>query len=793
MEKILKHKISVDKTIPNKAKIRVIWEDNPNNYTQERQKRISKCITEKYGNPNVQVIFKPKKINTEEGEIEMTVADNVMDTVYQRKLFKEWITVNNVDVDYDRLLRLDDKVNEKLSQERDTDYRYRNWYIKDLEWSNFLSYGDGNKLSFKELEGITVITSDPPNRGGKTILSLDLLLFLFFNTTTKGTTASKMFNRFRDCNEVKVKGTVAIDGVDYIIERTVNRKLKRSGIDYTTRTDLAFYRTLPDGTVENLEGEQRRETDEFIKNSVGSVNDFLLTIISDSDNLETIIHTKPTEKGRILSRFIGLEVIEDKENIVKEMKSKWSKGLKSDAYSIVDLQEQINDSKDTIEENNKGVKTTDNEITKLESEIKVATHKKEVIISTKIKIDSEVISLRPEDLDLEIGVITIKSDKTKEKYDEAKSYFDKMVEPEYDEDHHSILVNNERSFRLEKGGIDNDIKITEKLIKDLEEGEFCPTCKQVLVDVDHSEEIQENKDKLSELYDKTTVLGKDIIKATHFVEEYDEIKNSVSDYDRKSLMVDKLDLDLDRFSLELKEKNLLKKRYDDNLESMETNKKLDSGILGYSTKISNLDREKTEKIRYIEGLKNDITNQETNITKYEELIEVIKSEEKIKIIFEIYSRVVGKNGIIKMIMKSVIPLINSEIDRLISDTVDFKLRVDINDKKEVEFLISTEMDGKVIEYPVNEGSGFEKTISSLALRMVMTKISCLPKPNIIVFDEIFGKVAGENLELVGNLFDKAKEMFPNIFLITHNQMVKDWATNIVTINKNKNVSSLNVS
>ena len=35
-------------TVPSKAKVRVIWEDNPENYTQERSKRIAKYITDKY-------------------------------------------------------------------------------------------------------------------------------------------------------------------------------------------------------------------------------------------------------------------------------------------------------------------------------------------------------------------------------------------------------------------------------------------------------------------------------------------------------------------------------------------------------------------------------------------------------------------------------------------------------------------------------------------------------------------------------------------------------------------------
>jgi DNA repair exonuclease SbcCD ATPase subunit len=784
----------VKNIVPEKAKVRVIWEDLPENYTQERSKRIVKYITEKYGNPNVQVIFKPKKVLTEGGEVEMTVADNVMDSTYQRKLFKQWVTDNKVDVDWDRLLRLDDKVNEKLSQQRETDYRYRNWYIKELEWSNFLSYGDGNKISFKELEGITVITSDPLNMGGKTTLALDLLLFLFFNTTTKGSTAIKMFNLFReDCNEVSVKGKVAIDGVDYIIERTVVRKAKRTGDDYTTRTDLSFYRILPDGSIENLEGEQRRETEEFIKKSVGSVNDFLLTIIADADNLEDIIHTKPTEKGRILSRFIGLEIIEDKETIVKEMKSNWSKGLKSDIYNITDLSSEIENLKDTNIKNESDIEENKSDIKVLEESIQSATNKKEDLISRKIEIDSEVINLRPEDIDREIEDILEKGKKKKAEYEDANSIFKEMVEPVYDEDLHKEYVKQERELTLEVERVKSKIKETEGRIKNLEEGEFCSLCKQPLADVDHSEEIEENKNLLNKLGSDLLSLGEKLVEISTLVKEQDTIKSSVSEYDRSSLKVDKLSLDLEKFKLELKEKKDLKQKYESNLDNIQKNKDLDSKILGYNSKIGNLQLEKTEKIKLGERLSSEIESNKIKIAKNEEYIKTIKSEEEIKLIFDIYARMVGKNGILKMIMKSVMPLINSELDRLLIDTAPFKLEVDINDKKEVEFLIIKENEnGETIKYPVNEGSGFEKTVASLALRCVMSKVSCLPKPNIIVFDEILGKVANTNLELIGNFFQKCAEMFPNIFIITHNEIVRDWANKIITIKKKNNISSLTV-
>lgn len=624
-------------------------------------------------------------------------------------------------------------------------------------------------------------------------MAIDLLLFLFFNTTTKGTTASKMFNLFRDKNEVSVKGTVNIDGVDYIIERNVIRKLKRNSTEYTTRTDLHFYRILPDNTIENLEGEQRRETEEFIKKSIGSVDDFLLTIIADGDNLEDIIHTKPTEKGKILSRFIGLEIIEDKENIVKEMKSSWSKGLKSDQYNITDLSNEIEELGELIKDKDNTILNNEVEITLLEKDIKKSTEKKEKLISSKIDIDGEVINLRPEDIDREVDSIIEKGKLKKEAYELAKKEFETMVEPNYDEDLHRDYIKQERELKLGVDKINSKIGDTTKLIKNLEEGEFCSLCKQALTDVDHSDEINLNKTLLEELKNELKLKSEDLVLLSELVEKQDKIKSSVSDFDRASLKVDKLDLDLDRLRLERKEKLDLKKRYKDNLGNIEKNKELDSQIIGYNAKLSKLELDKTNRIKIGERLSNEIKQHKTQINKNEEYIKTIKSEEEIKTIFEVYQRMVGKNGILKMIMKSVMPLINSELDRLLIDTAPFKLEVEINDKKEVEFLITKENDnGDLVRYPVNECSGFEKTVSALALRCVMTKVSCLPKPNVIVFDEVLGKVSNVNLELVGNFFQKCSEMFPNILLITHNELVRDWATKIISINKKNNISSLSI-
>jgi DNA repair exonuclease SbcCD ATPase subunit len=148
----------------------------------------------------------------------------------------------------------------------------------------------------------------------------------------------------------------------------------------------------------------------------------------------------------------------------------------------------------------------------------------------------------------------------------------------------------------------------------------------------------------------------------------------------------------------------------------------------------------------------------------------------------------GKNGLSKIIMKTMMPLINSELQRLMEDSSNFKLEIRINDKNEVEFIMIDNSTG--IEKLMISGSGYEKTIASLALRSVLSKICSLPKPNIIVMDEVFGKIANDNLELVAEFFTKIKTYFDKIFVISHNPLINQWADSTIRVTKEDNVSRI---
>jgi DNA repair exonuclease SbcCD ATPase subunit len=265
-----------------------------------------------------------------------------------------------------------------------------------------------------------------------------------------------------------------------------------------------------------------------------------------------------------------------------------------------------------------------------------------------------------------------------------------------------------------------------------------------------------------------------------------QLKKEFDEYEKNKLIKEKYDLSIEGFDLKIQGLKDKLGRYNELLEKIKENEKIESLLLKAGIRIESLERSKTEKQTSINNNSYQITSLEDKIkTNLNMIIKIGEESEKEKI-YKIYLDAFGKNGISKIIMKTMMPLINSELQRLMEDSSYFKLEVRINDKNEVEFMMID--NGTGIEKLMASGSGYERTIASLALRSVLSKICSLPKPNIIVFDEVFGKISNDNLEMVSEFFIKIKEYFEKIFVITHNPMVNQWADTIIKIKKEDNIS-----
>ena len=148
---------------------------------------------------------------------------------------------------------------------------------------------------------------------------------------------------------------------------------------------------------------------------------------------------------------------------------------------------------------------------------------------------------------------------------------------------------------------------------------------------------------------------------------------------------------------------------------------------------------------------------------------------------------IGKDGISKMVLRNTLPIINNELNRLLSDVSDFKVEISMNDKNDVEFLLIRDD----IVTKLSAASGLEKTQSALALRVVLGNMSKLSKPPFILLDEVLGTVAKENYDDMKKLYDKITEYFDYILHITHIVDITDWHSGgIITVKKENNISSL---
>jgi DNA repair exonuclease SbcCD ATPase subunit len=201
------------------------------------------------------------------------------------------------------------------------------------------------------------------------------------------------------------------------------------------------------------------------------------------------------------------------------------------------------------------------------------------------------------------------------------------------------------------------------------------------------------------------------------------------------------------------------------------------------------DHQKTEITNKQQRVILDTETNNGDIVNKTKLIGQIKKEKEIETIYKLYIDMIGKKGISKLVLRSVLPIINSELQRLLDDVTDFEVEISIDDKNEVRYLLIKDD----VEKQLKAGSGFERTAASLALRCVLGKMSKLSMPNFITLDEVLGRVAPNNVEKMKLLFDKIKDMYDNIFFITQNEVVKDWSDNIVTVIKENNISKINVN
>jgi len=104
---------NLDITTLDNPYVQVIWEDNAENFTQERIKSVKQYFLKKYGSTNVNVITKVK--TNEDTQHTIDVSINIMDKNYQKELIQSCLKSKNIQPHYEKIMNEDFLVENKMT------------------------------------------------------------------------------------------------------------------------------------------------------------------------------------------------------------------------------------------------------------------------------------------------------------------------------------------------------------------------------------------------------------------------------------------------------------------------------------------------------------------------------------------------------------------------------------------------------------------------------------------------------------------------------------------------------
>lgn len=792
--------------IQNKnSKICVHWNVSPYDYSKEKAALIAAKVSSKYGlrKENIKVIpvFKTLNENGDDLSIASEVIQNIQEPNFQLKLFKDYIDLNEItDYDFKIIEQIDQELNAKIDY--DVYDKYRHYSIKNIAWKNFLSYGDDNSFDFTQLKGLVLLNGEPANQSGKTTFAIDLLHFLLFGKTSKSDSLDKVFNKFKPSEtECFVQGCLNIDGEDYIIKRTLTRpKLEKRTEKSKTVQKVSYYKIVKGENSEELqeledylesqEGEDNVQTNKIIKEAIGKESDFDLIISATSSNLDDLINTKDTERGKLLSRWIGLLPIEQKDTLAREKFNKEIKPyLLSNRYNketvsleIKSLRSHIESIDKKIKQNNELIEDYDLKINELESDIKS-------LLEMKQTVDPNIMKLDINTLLSEMEIIIENGKKKKEELSIIEDRIKSIGDVEFSIDEFGKLNDKKCKLLTDINVIKEQYKSFRNNIEALEKGEICPTCGRKYDNVDNSPKINELKKQIEAI--KTNgINAKEELCSIEA--KLDSLKAFHDLYNEKSSLIVKksaIELKIANLRASYSELKRQKSEYDKNALAIDSNNRLNIQISNTNAKIEALRKSKENSIRLITEDEGEKKITIKSIEDRRDIIDKLCDEEILLKNWKIYLEMVGKNGISKMVLRKTLPIINSQLESLLCDVCDFSVTVSISDKNEVIFSIIK--DG--VMSSLSSGSGFEITAAALALRTVLSNMSTLPKINIAIFDEVLGRVAKENYDNMKTLYNKILENYDAIIQISHLEEIKDWHDKIITIKKENNISKIMLS
>lgn len=855
-------------------------------YTKSRRLEIIQQLSLETGIPVEDIELEPKYIQKSDGSDKLSkeIAASLLDTNKLKENYEKYL-IEHYDADK-ALISLFNEVDvEVLTQmsEDKTSAEDRKYEVLWIEGKNIFSYG-AFKRDFRD-SSLNLICSptDKPNMGGKSSLTRMIPFLIFGDKMKRGHNSLPYrlaFNHY--CNEdtAYIRGEIKAKGEFYYLHRELKKK-KDGELKHTFT--IYKYSESGDEIVNgkraiNISKKDNKATLQVFQDIVGDYDDYVFASHYENHNIEKWIATKPTERYRLLCQYLGLGILDVKNQISAKMLSQHQKQSFVGKYSLEDVGSKIESSQTSVENLLSESSDVKNRIDDLRFSNENFDSKRKVLLGKKTSEDKRFIgknvdwysrlkseklddclkiSLKTMSLDDELTELTSKinaahlthphelnkmiaelRNKKGERFvsGEINNLNSEIAEIRVQLDNIQIpahimrgLENMEnvlQNVRQEYSNIKAQATALESEIKELPAKIVCKNCGVEEDTAPRKMKMQDNlfmlKQKMSELELDGKRHAESLNNEKKVLEQFksDERKKMNAKIEEKQVKIQSIQKEyemniqsqIDRYqdlyncvvqvsakeqtisALRVQHENAqreLQQIIDEasEFENYMSNRKDTSEIDAQISSLEDLIQKNNSQMNELNIRSNEISKEigslEKDIEIHKNILIQLEKDIQRERILKIYTDVHGKDGLNKHIILSVLPQINEDLAILMSEAADFKLEIQFDDEK-IEFII--ERDG--IQKDISSGSGFESTVSCLALHQVNVKRTNIPTPNILVLDEVMGRIGRKNIDGVMRMITKLKEVFSIVDIITHEHIdvIETYCDTKLLVDKVNNIS-----
>jgi DNA repair exonuclease SbcCD ATPase subunit/DNA repair exonuclease SbcCD nuclease subunit len=768
------------------------------NITLDKVKKAKDIIKNRFTPLSITYLNKPNSSDFDSEIVSEIVSQkkNLRDVSFQEKLIEDFLKDYKVSKDLkNKIFELNKKYNSSVVDDSDIS-RNINWKLKRFEWDNLFNYGDGNSVNFADLNGVIGIFGK--NYSGKSSI-IDGILYTLFNTTSKNNRKNlNVINQ--NLQKGRGKLEIEINGEDYAIERVSEKYTKKSkGVEITeAKTDVVFT-----GNSESMNGLDRNDTDKNIRKYFGTVDDFFLTSMATQFGYLSFVSEGSTNRKQILAKFLDLESFEKKFKLAKEDSSEIKALVKrlelNSNYDELIRQAEFNVSNSKLEAEDKSyiVKELLNDVQELNNQLQKITDSLKNIPSEIIDYGSTIQAINKLKTSLETTKtenINLVSEISKLQLivEKANEFLATIDNDQLQKDDIELAELNKKIVPLEReiSALSSQLKNAKHKLELLESvpcGDSFPSCKfikdafeyrslypalttefeQKNVQItDLNEKYDSLEEKLADLLNKKSKITQKKLETEKL------ISNNQLKIERNNLSVEKASRQIEEFEQKVKTYEENKEAIENYLDLQEKKKKLQQNIKEINDNIEKIRHEmNVANVSYGSSLK-----EVESLKKQKADLERLREEYTA---YELYQKCMHPSGISYEIIKQKLPEINSEIAKILNNVVDFNIFLE-NDDDKLDIIIKHQ---NMEPRPLEMGSGAEKTLASIAIRLALLSVTSLPVSDIFIMDEPGTALDESNLQGFVKILDMIKSYFKTVLIISHLDVLKECVDGQILINK----------